>query len=223
MRNVSVKAVTSDYLVIYKMLNGGAMPRDVSAYNTLRFTAAGTGTLRITLVKRSIANWADQYSITVPASATAKEYEITLNSFKSPGINSPINAKDIVQVLFSFEVANKNTNLNASISNAAFVKTTATVNTPAEDTRIRTFPNPSNNGRFTVSFKSPVDQQVTLNFRESGTGRTLHTMQHSAVKGENVVSVDMSTKVKTSPQLLIVQITGNEGIFSPAKTVIQKQ
>ena len=223
MRNVSVKAVTSDYLVIYKMLNGGAMPRDVSAYNTLRFTAAGTGTLRITLVKKSIANWADQYSITVPASATAKEYALTLNSFKSTGINSPINAKDIVQVLFSFEVANKNTNLNASISNAAFVKTTATVTTPAEDTRIRTFPNPSNNGRFTVSFKSPVDQQVTLNFRESGTGRTLHTMQHSAVKGENVVSVDMSTKVKTSPQLLIVQITGNEGIFSPAKTVVQKQ
>ncbi|MBN8662997.1 MAG: hypothetical protein J0L83_00365 [Chitinophagales bacterium] len=223
MRNVSVKAVTSDYLVIYKMLNGGAMPRDVSAFNTLRFTAAGTGTLRITLVKKSITNWADQYSITVPASATAKEYQITLNSFKSAGINSPINAKDIVQVLFSFEVANKNTNLNASISNAAFVNTTATVNTPAEDTRIRTYPNPSNNGRFTVTFKSPVDQQVTMNFRESGTGRILHTMQHSAVKGDNVVSVDMSSKVKTSPQLLIVQITGTEGTFSPAKTVVQKQ
>jgi hypothetical protein len=174
-------------------------------------------------VKKSITNWADQYSYTVPASATAKEYAIALNSFKSAGSNSPINARDIVQVLFSFEVNNKQTTMNASISNAAFVSTTATVNAPAEDTRIRTFPNPSTNGRFTVSFKSPADQLVTLNFRESGSGRTLHTMQHSAVKGDNIVTVDMSGKVKTSPQLLIVQITGTEGSFIPAKTVVQKQ
>ncbi|MFX5336432.1 hypothetical protein ABTD37_20735, partial [Acinetobacter baumannii] len=62
-RNASVTGTTPDYLTVYKLLRAGGVPQDLSAFKTLKFTASGNATLTITLVKQSITNWKDQYSL----------------------------------------------------------------------------------------------------------------------------------------------------------------
>ena len=79
-RSVSVNATTSDYLTLYKLTKGGGLSKDLSKYNQLSFTtqASGASTMKITIIKNSIANWSDQYSFTIPVSATEQNYNRSL-------------------------------------------------------------------------------------------------------------------------------------------------
>ncbi|MFX6861577.1 hypothetical protein ABTH25_19620, partial [Acinetobacter baumannii] len=85
-RNVEVKGNISDYVSVIKLLKGGGLTEDLSAMKTLKFTASGGNSLQIVLVKNSIANWTDQYSITIPLDNNQKDYFISLDAFTSASL-----------------------------------------------------------------------------------------------------------------------------------------
>lgn len=53
-RNVEVKANSSDFVSIVKLLRGGGTAADMTAYKGLKFTASGGYNLHVTLVKNGI-------------------------------------------------------------------------------------------------------------------------------------------------------------------------
>ena len=192
-RNVTVNGNSSDYVSIFKSLKGGGVAQDLSGYKTLKLTASGGYTLRVTLVKNSIVNWADQYYMEIPLDNASKDYYLSLDAFKSATLKDKINANDISTVVFSIEVGSNNSNvLNSSLSNIIFAKQTASYLESLMAKEVQLYPNPAVGSRFACSFMSDRDNALNLRVIELATGKTVLMQQVNAVKGLNNVWVDMN-------------------------------
>jgi hypothetical protein len=77
-RNVHLEATTDTYVGVYRALTPRFMPVDVTDYNSFKFNASGTGTLEITFVKSSVAQWEDQYRVTVTLTEATQEYMVSI-------------------------------------------------------------------------------------------------------------------------------------------------
>src|SRR5690606_506788 len=64
-RYTDLKAISNDYLTIYKAIRSGTEPTDLTDYKSLKFEAKGSGKVEIKLTKASINDWNAQYKFTV--------------------------------------------------------------------------------------------------------------------------------------------------------------
>ena len=190
-RNIKAGATFSDYIGIYKLLQGGAVAKDLTDFKNLLFTASGNNTvLTVYLVKNSITDFAKQYSYSVPLGKDNKNYIVSLNNFKAAGTADNINPNDIVEIIFAIQTPDgKTANVNVAISNVFFSKKDAgayagNANNNIHD--IQVYPNPSH-GNVTISFKADNDGLFTYKLIESGTGRIMGTKTITAGKGINNV------------------------------------
>ena len=195
-RNVELSGNSADYVSIFKLLKGGGIAEDLSAYKTLQFTASGGYNLRVTLVKNSISKWTDQYSVLIPLDNVTKDYFVSLSSFTSSLLKDKINANDVTTVVFSIEVGNgQNSVLNTTLSNISFTKLEATYLNNLNSKEIQLYPNPAPAKNFNCIFYSNVDvQQLTLRVTDA-MGRTIATQQVNAVKGLNILPVTVNSNI----------------------------
>ncbi|MFY8003288.1 MAG: hypothetical protein ACOVNR_00525, partial [Chitinophagaceae bacterium] len=105
-RNVEVRATSSDYVTLTKVIRGGAVATNLNDYKALRFTASGGYNLRITLVKNSISEWNKQYSYLLPLNSGEKEYFVNFADFKASGTSDKLDPSDITMIVMSIEVGN---------------------------------------------------------------------------------------------------------------------
>jgi hypothetical protein len=218
LRNVNVTGTTKDYITIYKTMMGGGLEQNVSAFKSLLFNAnaTGVGSVKVTLVKKSITNWNDQYTYTIALDGN-KEYGINLNQFKSAKNNEAINANDIVAVNFSFATGRgATTTMNIGLSKARFAS--ASIATDISVNTIVIYPNPTI-GKFTTSFTSTNNQSLVLKVTEAATGRVVKTQFINATKGSNQVAVDHNL----ASGLYIVTLEGDNVKLRVAKLIIGKK
>lgn len=218
-RNATINATTTDYISAYKVLKGGGMPEDLSAYNALKLSAAGANTrLRIYLVKNSITNWADQYYYVFPLTTDQKEYAINLTDFTSSKFNEKINPNDITTVVFSFEVANNaTTKVVGNISTVTFTKQNAEYYNNIASDQIVLYPNPSN-GTFNAGFNADTNAPANIRIIDAATGRTVFTKNINAIKGVNTVPIQI-TEPGTHVYLLSIEGTKK---YTTTKIVVNK-
>jgi hypothetical protein len=218
-RNISLDAITSDYVKAYKILKGGGAEQDLSAYKALKFTANATGAnMRITLVKNSISNWNEQYSYYLPVSSTKKEYSINLSDFTSSQNGKAFSPNDITTIIFSLEVGSgKSTQVNASISKVSFTKQSEVAANTILTKNVQLYPNPSK-GRFVASFNAEVPSTVTLKLLDANTGRQILSKNIITVKGQNNVSVELNQSINTN--MYILSIEGNTDKYLPKKLLV---
>ena len=95
---------------------GGGLEQNVANFKSLMFTANATGasSVTVTLIKKSITDWKNQYTYTMPLDGN-KEYGINLNQFTSKANANAINANDITAVNFGFNNS-RNVATNVSIN-----------------------------------------------------------------------------------------------------------
>jgi hypothetical protein len=218
-RNAAINATTTDYVSAYKVLKGGGMPEDLSAYTTIKLSAAGANArLRIYLVKSSITNWSDQYNYTFPLTADQKEYAINLTDFTSSKFNEKINPNDITTVVFSFEVANNaTTKVLGNISTVTFTKQSAEFYTNILSGQIILYPNPSN-GMFNAGFNADTNMPAIIRITDAATGRTVLTKNITTIKGVNTVPIQI-TEPGTHVYLLSIEGTKK---YTTTKIVVNK-
>lgn len=221
LRNAEFTANTKDFVTLYKILAGGATEQDLTAYNQLNFSATGTGTLRVTLVKKSITDWSKQYSYAVALTNSRKTYNLNLSDFAANGTKDKINPNDIAQVVFSFEVNGKQTNLTGGIYDAAFVKGTAVTVENKDAKELSIYPNPAN-GVFKVGFEATVVAPVTLRITDAATGRSLFEKAITTVQGKNVVDVDLTKTIAPQQMIGIINVTGTGVRYKAAKIVVNR-
>jgi hypothetical protein len=207
-RNFTTKAQNKDYVSIYKTMMGGGIEQNVVAYNSLLFSAntVGASSVKITLIKKSITNWNDQYSYTATVN-DSKDFAIALNSFKSSKFNTAINANDITAVNFSFITArNTATNMTVNLSKVRF--STATANTASSETLnvVSVYPNPTM-GRFTTTFTSNSAQPLVLKVTDVATSRVVKTQFIGATKEENIHQLNVENVVVNG--MYIITISGD--------------
>jgi hypothetical protein len=221
LRNAEFNAATKDFVTLYKILAGGATEQDLTAYNQLNFSATGTGTLRITLVKKSITDWSKQYSYAVALTNSKKAYSLNLSDFTANGTKDRINPNDIAQVVFSFEVNGKQTNLTGGIYDAAFVKGTAVVAENKNAKELKIYPNPAN-GIFKVGFEASQVAPVTVRITDAATGRSLFEKAITTVEGTNVVDVDLTKTIAPQQMIGIINVSGTGVRYKAAKIVVNR-
>ncbi|MBX9781064.1 MAG: beta-propeller fold lactonase family protein [Chitinophagaceae bacterium] len=218
-RDAAISGTTPDYLTLYKLLRAGGAPQDLSAYKTLKFTAAGNSTLHITLVKESITNWKDQYSIDLPISNDPQEYMLGLSDFKSGAFTTPINPNDINSIVISMGSASpgRSTDVNVAMSSISFTKEDIAYIRSLQVRDVTAYPNPSS-GRFNVTFKADKDYTLTLKVTEAATGKVINSKMINAVKGDNVVPMNLDAN--GVQKLYIINLDGNNVKYKPSKLII---
>ena len=195
-RNVEVNATTQNYISIYKTMLGGGLEQNLSNYNSLLFNVNTTGasTIKVTLVKKSITNWDDQYSYTIPITAN-HEYALDFNDFKSSQFNSSINANDITVINFSFiNNLGGTISMNVNLNNVRFsvVKTNTTI-IPVVETPVNliaVYPNPST-GKFIIGFDAQTAMPLVMKIVNISTGKQVKTQFINTTKGANQVAVSI--------------------------------
>ncbi|MBR2647328.1 MAG: hypothetical protein IKD55_00665 [Sediminibacterium sp.] len=220
-RDASVTGTTPDYLTIYKLLRAGGVPQDLSAFKTLKFTASGNTTLTITLVKQSITNWKDQYSLQLPVSKDPQEYMLSLSDFKSANLTTPLNPNDINSIVVSMGPASqgRSTEVTTSLSSVSFTKDDLVYLRSLQAKDVTSYPNPSN-GRFAVTFKADKDYSLNLKVTEAASGKVVATKAVNAVKGENIVQ--MNVDGNGTQKLYIINLEGSNVKYKASKVVIGK-
>jgi hypothetical protein len=208
---------------VYKMMKAGGLSRNVSAYNQLQFktSATGSGKLTIMLQKASITNWSEQYTYTMPISGDLKDYAVNLRDFRSTSTNDTLKADDIVTITFSFIGSGNNNHIVASLADVKFSKATSTtVPVTTVATNMTVYPNPAID-RFKVKFMSDKDAKLSLKLVEMGTGRVILMKEVSAVVGENIVPVEVTTYINSDGHYVLM--LSNETIkYTPFKMAIRR-
>ncbi len=206
-RKVQVEASTKSYVSAYKLVKGGGIERNFSQYKAIKFNATSiTGAaIKITLIKKGITNWDNQYTYTLPANASDNEYAISLSQFKSKQSNSTINANDIVAVSFSW-VNSKNivNNIGGSLANIRFTTQDANNVQAVTTNEIGIYPNP-NNGKFKVVFNADADKPVALKLTDVSTGRIVYTQFVNAKKGVNTIEVSVTNFFTSNNYILTIE------------------
>ncbi|TXT32506.1 MAG: hypothetical protein FD136_1313 [Chitinophagaceae bacterium] len=206
---------------MYKLLRAGGISQDLSAYKTLKFKATGNSTITITLVKQSVVNWADQYTLQIPVSGDNKDYAISLTDFKSTASNLPIDVSDINSIVFTMGAAapGKSTAVQLALSNVSFSKEDLVYIRSLQVRDVSLYPNPSN-GVFNVRFKADKDYSLTLNIIDAATGNVVMTKMVNATRGENSVPVELRNN--SGQRMYIISLNGSNVNYKSTKIVIGK-
>ena len=220
-RNVAVTGVSKDYITVYKTMMGGGLEQNVSSYKSLMFTANATGaaSVTVTLVKKSITDWKNQYTYTIALDGN-KEYGINLNQFKSNKYSNAIDANDITAVNFSFNSSRGvPTNMSINLSKARFAATSIATEVTANAVSI--YPNPAIGGKFTTQFNSELAQPMVLKVIETSTGKIVKTQFINATKGNNAVAVTLGNEQANGLYIVTLETDGVK--YNAAKLMVNKK
>ncbi len=99
-RNVSIQGQTSEYIAVYRALTPRFNPVNLSGYKSLKLNVKGTGSLHITLVKKSILNWEDQYKTTIELTDEIQDQHISFSNFHST-LGYELLLDDLVTIVFT--------------------------------------------------------------------------------------------------------------------------
>ena len=222
MRNVDMAGTTKDYITIYKTMMGGGLEEDITAYKNIIFDAKvdGAGRINVTLVKKGIANWEEQYHYTLPIDASDREYSIDFAQLKSSKYNDVIKANDITAVSFSFiNASGISLPISVNLRNVRF--TNANISNEILVQPVNVYPNPSI-GKFSTTFTSETGRSLLLKVYESATGKLIKTQLVNATKGENQVSVNLLENQYLTSGVYVITLEGDGMKYKPANLIITK-
>ena len=220
-RNVKILATTPNYVSAYKVLRAAGTSENLTSFKSLIFSAKANANCKITLVKNSIANFEQQYKLTIPLGTDLKEYRINLDDFKSVNSTAKIELNDITTIVFAFETTSgSSTNIDLQLNNIAFSKKTAEEVLNQSATLINIFPNPVKGGKFIAQFKSEVNTVLTLKLTDASNGKVIFSKNMNVVKGDNMIPVQVNGLSGLSINILTIEGNGNK--FQPKKVVIQQ-
>lgn len=188
-RNIKIKATTSDYVTVYKMVKGGGMAANLTAYQTIKFNASGKGMMRIRLIKKSITNYSEQYEYLQPLTTELKEYNINTELFKSSANTAPVNMNDIVIVSFTYEAGATATVIDAALSNIRFAVKTSVPAVVAK--QVKAYPNPAS-AQVSLLFESVQDETMQIVFIGTN-GNIILRKQILVLKGFNNINMPLSS------------------------------
>ena len=102
----SLSGQLKDYVSVIRSLSTNGSAYDLSKYNSIRFTASGTGKLDVLLIMTNTKN-NNYYHYTIDLTSAAKEYVINFSDFKELyGAQTPFDASKMMNIGFSVNTTN---------------------------------------------------------------------------------------------------------------------
>jgi hypothetical protein len=223
LRNVELEATTKLNVSAYKLIKASGLSKDLSEFKGIKFNAAakGTTTLKITILKRGITSWDDQYTHKLSITDNAKEYAVGLDKFVSKASSSKLNPNDITAVIFTWE---NNRGVNATIggtlSKVRFTKDDISFEQAILNKEVTVYPNP-NNGKFNVTFMAQNDGPLVLKIIDVAKGAVVDTKFINAKKGSNTINV-VTNIIPANLSTYYILLEGDDVKYVPKKILINK-
>ncbi|GHB54731.1 T9SS type A sorting domain-containing protein [Persicitalea jodogahamensis] len=207
-RNVKLEAVTSDYITVYRMVRGGGVAADLSAYNFLKFSASGNSKVRIRLVGESVTNYDDQYEYLLSLQSKNSEYAIPFRDFKSAASSAAPTLNDLVTISFTYEVSSPGSKLQTELSNVRFAEHSASPELAVS--QVIAYPNPTS-ARLNLEFESSANEDMRLELVNAATGAIVMTQNIQIATGKNQYTTNLSPS--HSPGIYIVRLQSDRQRF----------
>ncbi len=218
-RKVDLKAVSTDYITLYKSIKPGTEPTDLTPYQSLKFHAAGKGKAEIRITRAGITKWDEQYKTVIELTEAGKDYAISFDDFVSDKQGVAFSAKDAKTVSFTLAApAGKTAALNLSVSGAEFSKEKVTSARAFASRSIQVTPNPTK-GPFKVTFASDASRALTLTVTDL-TGRVILEKAVDATLGNNVVEVRPEVALPAGT-ILLVDLRNGDVRYEATKVTVQ--
>jgi len=214
-RNVQLTATTSSYVATYRALTPRFKAVDLSDYNNLKLQARGTGTLEVTLVKKSISNWENQFKAYVDLSDSLEDIVLPISSFESSS-DTTLELNDIVTIVFTLVSESGSLETKTMTLNQVRFSNEDTLSIEAfekELTSLSAIPNPissNTNIHFTASQNETV-QLIVYN----QLGKVVYQTVYRATVGKNQIPLNLNL----STGLYITKLISQHHIYNPLKLI----
>jgi hypothetical protein len=143
-RNISLRAATSEYVSVYRAFTPKFQAVDLTAFNSLEFNAVGTGRLEVTILKKNIERWEDQFRASIQLSEEQAHFTLGYDQFKSSAYSN-LDLNNATSIVFSM-VSEDQTLVTKTLdlSDLTFSYSNQIVNFSGDKSKVIFAPNPIN-------------------------------------------------------------------------------
>ncbi len=188
-RSAMAGGLVKEYFSIYRTLRPGAnRTLELTEYNAIRFTASATREVKVvvTLPKKSIKNWSEQYRTTITLSPVKEVYEVRFEDLKSI-LGGEFDPSDLVAITWTITgEAAQYSAVSMMIEQAAFIRKQGAgdISVTAGERGISAYPNPAS--EYTnILFELPSEGRTSIEVTDI-TGRRVKFIQGiESVQGLN--------------------------------------
>lgn len=211
-RNVNLKASVVNYIAVYKAFTPRFSSIDLSQFNTVAFNASGTGTMEITIVKKGIKQWENQFRTSVQLTKEKKEFAIPYSLFKSNNHND-LDLRDAISIVFTLSSGGqKKVVKSLELNDLEFVFQDKIINSPTE---VLLAPNPANSLTI-LQFFSEAETDFKLTVYNT-TGKLIKSQEGITSLGNNKVLFDVTN---FRPGIYLLNLSTTEINYKPIKLII---
>lgn len=188
-RNIYLKATTNEYVSAYRSFTPRFQEVNLSEFDALELDASGTGDVEITITKKGIAAWEDQFRTTISLNEAENHYTIPMSHFVSRS-GEEVDLHDAVTIEFTMSsdgvvVLDK----EMSLKNIVFTRLEI-LDIEKEviaENKVLLLPNPMKTST-EVSFYSEVATTSIIEVY-SLTGALVKTLKEVVATGNNKISI----------------------------------
>ena len=215
-RNISLKAITSEYVSAFRSFTPRFTSIDLSNYDLFELDAKGTGDLEITIVKESISAWENQFRTTIKLNETESHYAIPVSHFVSAA-GGELDLVDAINIVFTMssdgtEVLEKEMNLN----NIQFTEQVLGVDTAViEENNVLLMPNPMKSSA-ELSFYSETNAEIKIEVFNL-TGSLIRKTEEITIIGNNKITI---LREGLRPGMYFVKIRNDFRNYKTIKLVV---
>jgi hypothetical protein len=185
-RNISVKGKVKKYAAIFRTLRPSGKTMDLKSFREVSFVASGKGTFEVVLVKKSIADWNNQFRMTVQLDGTKKTIALPFSSFRSAATTQSIIADDISSVVIAAKGDNKNFSaFQFELSDLKFSKFM-----DSNNAQVNAYPNPASE-IVNIEFRLPSASPLTLDIFDTS-GRLVSSIEKNGETGFNQLQLNVN-------------------------------
>lgn len=215
-RNVQMEAKTKEYVAIYRAFTPKFQGIDLSAFNAIEFEAKGIGTIEITIIKRGIELWENQFRTRVSLEDTSTSYQIFYSEFESL-TGGKMNLTDATTIVFTMtsedgsEVIKRLELSNLLFGNREEVAQAVTY----KQGEVAITPNPVKDVS-TIQLYSELDQKLRFHLYNIA-GQLVLDMQFTVTKGLNSIPF---SKGSLQHGLYLYRVAGGTTTYQHGKVLV---
>lgn len=215
-RNISLEATTSSYVSAYRAFTPRFKSVDLSDFDVLEFNAKGTGDLEITVVKKGITTWENQFKSVITLTDNETHFAIPLAHFTT-NLNQEIDLKDAVSIVFTMASdGSEVVQMSMSLSDIQFTQKALSVGEEVLNENVTLlFPNPMKTSS-EIRFYSEVNTETEVGIYNTA-GILVKKLYLSTSIGNNTFTINRNG---LSSGLYFVKISNDFKTYNSKKLVL---
>ena len=215
-RNISLEATTSTYVAAYRAFTPRFKAVNLSNFDVLELDARGTGDLEITIIKKGITTWENQFKSVITLSEDKTHFAIPLAHFISNS-HQGIDLKDAVNIVFTMASdGEEEVQKSMYISDIEFTKSTlSTSDEVLEENATLLFPNPMKTNS-EIRFYSEVNTETDIEIYNTA-GILVKKLIVTTTIGNNTFTINRNG---LTSGLYFIKISNNFKTYNSKKLIL---